>query len=129
MLKEIWNAFCEWASEAWNWLKNFFQRVWERIVSWWSAICDFINDWLEDDDDEVVIIDKNSSLGSDIYRMIQQKQPNKQSVSKYNKQALHFDKNTGELKEVANFEANSVKETDDFERDFRNNNGILRLTI
>ena len=128
MLRELWDAFCEWASEAWNWTRNFFQRVWERIVSWWNAMCELIEDWLEDDDDEAVIIDDTSSIGSDIYREICRRNPNRQSVKRYNKQALHFDSKTGELKEVANFGANSVNERDDFERDLQRNNGILRLT-
>ena len=128
MFLELWNAFCDWAAEALNWLENFFSKVWEAIVSWWDAICDTINDWLSDDDDEVVVIDVNTSIGADIYRTIKEQQPKVRSASKYNKrEVLHFDSSTGELKEVANFETNNVQRDDDFSRDLRNDNGILRL--
>lgn len=129
MFKELWEAFCDWASEAWNWLKNFFSKVWETIVSWWNALCDTINDWLEDDDDEVVVIDVSTQLGRQIYETIQKEQPKTRSVSKYNKmETLHFDRNTGNLKQVANFETNNIQHEDDFAKDLRKENGILRLT-
>lgn len=130
MFRELWDAFCEWASEAWNWLKNFFTRVWDRIRSWYSALCDYIDKWLNDDDDEVVIIDTKSDLGKRIKELIDEKCPEKQSVNKYRNSmsGLHFDR-YGELKEVANFEAESVDQVDDFERDLQKKGGVLRLTI
>lgn len=131
MFRELWDAFCEWASEAWNWIKNFFTKVWERIISWYSALCDYIEKWLNDEDDEAVIIDPTSDLGKQIKILIDEKQPEKQRISRYNKNgmlALHFD-GDGELKEVANFEAKTVDQIDDFERDLQKKGGVLRLTI
>lgn len=128
MWQKLWDAFCEWAEEAWNWLKNFLSKVWETIVNWWDAMCDTIEDWLNDDEDEVVVIDVSTRLGADIYEKIKQEQPNVRSKSKYHKrEALHFDSSTGELKHVANFETNNVQYDDDFSRDLRNDNGIIRL--
>lgn len=128
MFRELWDAFCAWASETWNWLKKFFTRVWEKIISWYSALRDDILKWLNDDEDEVVVVDGGSNLGKDILDKIKRQCPNSTSFGKYeNKTLLHF--RGEELKEVSTYEAGSVDQTDEFERDLQKQNGILRLTI
>lgn len=128
MFRELWDAFCEWASDALNWLRNFFSKVWDTIVSWWDALCDTINEWLESFNDEVVAINVETELGKNIYDMIKKAQPNVRSVSKYYQtELLHFNKETGELKQVANFETDNIQNESDFEKDLRNSDGVLRL--
>lgn len=128
MFRELWDAFCEWASDALNWLRNFFSKVWDTIVSWWDALCDTINEWLESFNDEVVAINVDTEIGKRIYEMIKDAQPNVRSISKYHKtELLHFDKETGELKQVANFETDNIQNESDFEKDLRNSDGVLRL--
>ncbi|MBO7200327.1 MAG: hypothetical protein J6V54_02920 [Bacteroidales bacterium] len=129
MFRELWDAFCEWASEAWNWLKNFFTRVWEKIRSWYSALRGDILKWLKEAKDEVVVLGGGSKLGKEILDKIKQECPDTTSIGQYENEMtlLHF---YGEdLQEVSTYEAKTVDQTDDFDRDLQKKDGILRLKL
>lgn len=128
MFSELWDAFLDWASNALNWLKNFFVKIWETIVSWWDALCDTIDEWLDElfDDGEVVVIDPSTQFGRDIYEAIKTQQPERVSRNKYKKQAMQFN-SQGNLKKIADFEANNVRQKDDFEKDLEKK-GVIRIT-
>jgi hypothetical protein len=129
MWRELWNAFCDWASDAWNWLKNFFKKIWEKISSWWDALMDTIEEWLEEWDDEVVIIDPSTSNGKDFYDLLTKYQPELNNFSSYKKKmAMRFKSSTGDLKQVSDYEAKRVDSTNDFDRDLARKGGIMRMS-
>ena len=130
MFRELWDAFCDWAKEAWNWLHKFFRKAWDFIVSWWEAIGEIIEEWLENLYTEVVVVDEPSSIFDDIYERIKKECSKTTSVKSFRKKkiALNFDTKTGTLRKVSEFDTNNVQEEDEFERQLRGNGGILRIT-
>lgn len=133
MFEELWDAFCDWAKEAWNWLKNFISEKWERIVSWWDKLKDKIKRSLEKViKGEVVVIKTKTSIGQRLKKEIEKEQNRTHTLSSLESKEgvilCSFDQNA-ELKSVGSFEADSIQGSSEFDKllnDHRNN-GILRI--
>ncbi len=131
MFRELWNAFCDWAKEAWNWLHNFFRKVWDSIVSWWDAIGEIIEEWLEEEPEgEGTVVDTTTKFGQELYEEIKKQCSKTIKIGSFRQKkiALNFDTKKGTLRKVSEFETNNVQKEDEFERQLRSNGGILRIT-
>ena len=127
MWRELWDAFCDWASDAWNWLKSFFKKIWKEITSWWTALREFLEDLIDALTGEVEVIDPNTNIGQDIVKKIREIQPETKTMDYYDsKIVITVDKNTDGIRKVANLAAEKVKGISDFDKDLAQQ-GIIRL--
>lgn len=130
LLSSLWDEFCCWADEAWHWLKQFFSKIFDWIVSWFNALYDYIADLLVGEDDEAVVVDTRTNVGSMIFQQIVEQCPEKTSIKKYDRSGkivVGFDE-ARNIKKVENFQANHVEDANtDFDMDLARN-GIIRMS-
>ncbi|MBQ3595040.1 MAG: hypothetical protein II981_06505 [Bacteroidales bacterium] len=129
MIKNVLNAFLEWAKEAINWVLGFILVALGVIVSWLAGLTDIISDWLDvGEENESVIIDPNKELGKEILKVLDQKGTKPQSFDAYKKEmeVLEFKKD-GTINKVRRVGAESVKERNKFDQDLEDNDGVLRF--
>lgn len=58
MWQELWDAFKEWAKEAWNWLHAFFQKIYKKIKSWIEELRVWILNQLKKKDEVIITRDQ-----------------------------------------------------------------------
>lgn len=127
MWRELWDAFCDWASDAWNWVKNFFKRIWKEISSWWDALVNDIQELIEAIL-EVFVVDTSTPNGEKLRTELARLCPEATNFNGYKQKMMFgFDKSTHELKKVADYEAKTVNDTNTgFDRDLAKK-GIIRF--
>jgi len=129
MIRNVLNAFLEWAKEAINWVLGFILVALGVIVSWLAGLTDIISDWLDDgEENESVIIDPNKALGKQILEVLDERGTKPQSFAEYKKEmeVLEFKKD-GTINKVRRVGAESVKERNKFDQDLEDNDGVLRF--
>lgn len=115
-----------WASNAYNWLKNFFKRLWGFIVGWWSKLKDFVKESLREFI-EVVILDQREQGGAELVEAIRESQPNTVTIDDIDNGLVAVKVNqNGTIGKVESLQAETQQE-DQYDRMAAQNNGILRI--
>lgn len=128
-MNELLNKLEEWARKAWNWLGNFFKKLWGRIRTWLEKFRQWaINKLL--DKDEVIVIKptRNNHKGASIYEAIKRECSNTTSLSdiENGKGLLTASVKDGEIIDVEQLVATPEQE-DNLDRALDQNDGIIRI--
>lgn len=128
LLDRLYYRFCEWAERTWNWLKNFVAKVFQFIKNWFDALFDTLTDMLRTND-EAVIIDTQTDVGSEIFDAIVEHCPKTTSLNKYDRDGkVVLSVKNGNINEVKNYQANEIQNRyTDFDKDLARD-GIIRMT-
>lgn len=116
----------KWASDAWNWLKNFLKKWWGRITGWWSKLKIWLKDCIQRYQ-EIVLLDKREDGGRELIEAIRKAQPNTISIDEIDNGPVAICIDDGNIANVVSHDADVMQE-DQYDYQIAKNNGLLRIT-
>lgn len=123
---ELIDKLIAWASNAWNWLKNFFKKWWGRIVSWWSRLKTWLKECIRQFK-EIVLLDAREDGGRELIEAIQETQPNTVTIKDIDNGPVAVSVNyDNTIAKIDSHEAD-VQQLDQYDSMQARNNGILRI--
>lgn len=115
-----------WARNAWNWLKNFFKKIWGRIKNWWSRLKTWLKDCIQRYK-EIVLLDAREDGGQELIEAIQEAQPNTVTIDDIDNGPVAVSINYDNTIDKIDSHEAIVEEESQYESMQAQYNGVLRI--
>lgn len=115
-----------WARNAWNWLKNFFKKIWGRIRNWWSRLKTWLKDCIQRYK-EIVLLDAREDGGRELIEAIQEAQPNTVTIDDIDNGPVAVSINYDNTIDKIDSHEAIVEEESQYESMQAQYNGVLRI--
>ena len=125
--ESIIETLIEWASKAWDWLKNFIPYVYDQIVSLLGVVKDWIKEALDvladvSDKIQAVLTDPRYEKGKRIIEILRESNGSKIPD---NANSVAFTMTDETVNKMASFSSNNIEEPAQFDTLMEENDGVL----
>lgn len=129
-MNELLDKLEEWARKAWNWLENFFKKIWGRIRHWLEKFRQWAINKLKNKDEIIVIKPTyGNNKGRDIYEAVKDVCPDTTTLTdiENGNGLLTASVEDDEIVDVEELLADT-QEYDNLDRALDQNDGVIRIS-